>query len=140
MAMAARELETQPSATCAGETRMEFHAAHEENISCTLGGLTCTIQSVSSSRSTALHVRSSRHVFASMLDGSRDEVAREWWNGRPSAPRRVGRTDESLLVPKDTDFCARYDGHADYRVLVCEIDDSALARVLGDYTGLPELR
>jgi AraC-like DNA-binding protein len=37
-----------------------------------------------------------------------------------------------LFVPKGTEFCARYDGRADYRLLVCEVDESAFARVCGD--------
>jgi AraC-like DNA-binding protein len=75
-----------------------------------------------------------------MLSGSRDEIAREWWNAKPSGSRRVARTEESLFVPRDTEFCARYDGRADYRLLVCEIDDSAFARVLGHHTGRRHLR
>jgi AraC-like DNA-binding protein len=100
-----------------------------------LGGLTCTIERVSSSRRMSLQVSSSRHVFVCMLSGSRDEIVRESWNGRPSPPRRVCRTDESLLVPKGTQFHARYEGESDYRVLVCEIDDSAIGRVLGNGAG-----
>jgi AraC family transcriptional regulator len=68
-----------------------------------------------------------------MLSGSRDEIAFESWNGRPAAPRRLRRTDESLFVPKGTQFHARYEGDSDYRVLVCEIDDSAFVRVLGNH-------
>lgn len=100
-----------------------------------LGELTCTIESLGSSRRSALDVSSSRHVFVCMLSGSRDEIAFESWNGRPSPPRRVRRTDESLFVPKGTQFHARYEGDSDYRVLVCEIDDSAFARALGTRTG-----
>jgi AraC-like DNA-binding protein len=100
-----------------------------------LGGLTCTIQRVSSSQSMALEVSSSRHVFVCVLSGSRDEIARESWNGRPSPPRRVCRADESLLVPRGTQFYARYEGGSDYRALVFEIDDSAIARVLGKRAG-----
>jgi AraC-like DNA-binding protein len=66
-----------------------------------------------------------------MLSGSRDERAREWWNGKPSRPRQVSRTNEALFVPRDTEFCARYDGRADYRLLVCEVDELAFARVRG---------
>jgi AraC-like DNA-binding protein len=75
-----------------------------------------------------------------MLGGSREEIARESWSGRPSAPRAVSRTDESLLVPRGVEFCARYDGCSEYRALVCEVDDLALARVLGDDAGPFELR
>lgn len=123
-----------------GEIPVGPEAEHASNAALAFGGLTCTVKSVSSSRNSALHVRSSRHLFASMLGGSRDETAREWWSGTPSVPRRVGRTDEALLVPKDTDFRARYDGHADYRLLVCEIDDAAFARVLCDQTDGSQLR
>jgi AraC-like DNA-binding protein len=124
----------------AGKAPARFDVGNEANAAFAFGGLTCSIKSVSSSRSSALHVRSSRHVFANMLGGSRDEIAREWWSGRPSAPRQLGRTDESLLVPKNTEFFAQYDGQADYRLLVCEIDDLAFARVLGDHTGGSHLR
>jgi AraC family transcriptional regulator len=75
-----------------------------------------------------------------MVGGSRDEIARESWSGTPSAPRRVCRTDESLFVPRGADFCARYDGQSDYRVLTCEVDDSAFSRVLGDDAGPFDLR
>src|ERR1700676_2135518 len=85
-----------------------------------LGGLTCTIQRVSSSQSVALEVSSSRNVFVCVLSESRDEIARESWNGRPSAPRHVCRADESLLVPRGTQFYARYEGGSDYRALRSE--------------------
>jgi AraC family transcriptional regulator len=118
-----------------GITTIESSARHGTVTAYSFGGLLFTIRSVSSSESRELRIRSSRHVFACMLGGRRDEIARESWSGRPSPPRAVCRTDESLLVPRGVDFCARYDGRSEYRALVCEVDDLALARVLGDDAG-----
>jgi AraC-like DNA-binding protein len=38
------------------------------------------------------------------------------------------------------EFYARYDGHSEYRALVCEVDDLALARIIGDDAGPFALR
>jgi AraC-like DNA-binding protein len=123
-----------------GITTIESSARHGTMAAYAFGGVLFAIRSVSSSGSRELRIRSSRHVFACMLGGSRDEIARESWGGRPSAPRPVCRTDESLLIPRGVDFYARYDGQSEYRALVCEMDDLALARILGVEAGPFELR
>jgi AraC-like DNA-binding protein len=123
-----------------GITTIESTARHGTIAAYAFGGLLFAVRSVSSSGSRELHIRSSRHVFACMLGGSRDEIARESWSGRPSAPSAVCRTDESLLVPRGVDFCAQYDGRSEYRALVCEVDDLALARILGEDAGPFDLR
>jgi AraC-like DNA-binding protein len=123
-----------------GITSIESTARHGTVAAYAFGGLLFAVRSVSSSGSRELQIRSSRHVFACMLGGSRDEIARESWSGRASAPRRLCGSDESLLIPRGVNFRARYDGHCEYRALVCEMDDLALARILGDDAGSFQLR
>jgi AraC-like DNA-binding protein len=103
-------------------------------------GLRCFLYSASHRGTSEVEVGLPRHVFSCVLDGERDEMAEESWNGRHSgSPRPLG-PDSCLVVPAGQHFIAKTKGSTSHRYVTCEIEPGAFARVFGDSLSAAELR
>jgi AraC-like DNA-binding protein len=94
-------------------------------------GLACFVESASHSDTSEVAIELPRHFFMSALRGARDEISEESWDGARSGRHRLSATDLSLFVPRGARFVGKSRGSASCAYVACELDDSALARILG---------
>jgi AraC family transcriptional regulator len=102
-------------------------------------GMRFSITSVRNSGLGEVEILKPWHVLSCDLSGQRDEMVDASWDGRMRTRGHVSRADVALLVPAGGRFIARRNGDVSYRSFVAELDQSSVARVLGDGYGASEL-
>jgi AraC-like DNA-binding protein len=127
-----------PEAGAGGVFR--YSAIKETLGTAAVNGLTCFVQTASHSSASELEVHLPRHFFFCTLHGQRDEIVKHSWNGSHLQSRRMTDYESSLLVPEGQRFVSQRTGHASHRYVICEIEHSTFARVLGEQARDFELR
>jgi AraC-like DNA-binding protein len=96
-----------------------------------VAGVTCMTRAASYAGIRETEVHLSRHAFMCVLEGSREELAEETWDGRRSAPRRLTGHDGSWVIPREHRLTIQAKGMQSIRYLHCEIEHSAFERTMG---------
>jgi AraC family transcriptional regulator len=129
-----------PTRRAAGESTYHYTAFDGTAGMFALDGLAFSVDSGSHSDTSEVAIELPHHFFACALRGERDEVSEESWNGAHPARHRLSATDLSLFVPRGERFVGKSKGSASFRIITCELDGSAFARILGNRFGGVELQ
>jgi AraC-like DNA-binding protein len=98
-----------------------------------------SLTSLGNSATGAVEVHKPWHVFTCDLSGHRDGLVEASWDGRQRLRRRVSKANFALVIPAGERFSLQWNGDASYRYLAADIDQSSIARVVGDAQGGFEL-
>jgi AraC-like DNA-binding protein len=96
-----------------------------------VAGLTCSTRAASYAGKRETEIYLPQHAFLCVLEGPREELAEDTWDGRRSAPRRLTGSDGAWLIPREHRLMIRAKGRQSIRYLLCEIEHSAFERTMG---------